>query len=219
MTATIQTADRARELLHTAADASKQLEESVRELVAMRAWEVLGYADFSEMWEKENGFKIPSYVKILAANFMMDEGMLSQGRRPIDGATGHRQADVGRAIGFAVNSTPTGDVSRVISRISQQRAAGVPVEHQSSATSQGRVNEVIAAHGQVRARQQPRRMGKSPDELVQEGFQLSRRDADAIYDIAREANVPKSEIYRQAVAEYLARHRASRPVTFSGAAS
>lgn len=217
MTATVSapaTVARARQLLHSSAEASKQLEENVRELVTMRAWNVLGYENFSEMWEKENGFKCPVAVKSIAVDVFLEEGMNTSHRsQPPNGHTG---AEVARAIGY--RTTPRGDRARdqapVISTFKMQRDHGVPAEQRIPGPAHA-VRENVAMYGtreyQPKGRGRPRRLGKLPDEMVNEGFNLPRRDADAIDEIARKAAVPKSEIYRQAVAEYLARYRASRP--------
>lgn len=208
MTATIRTEAtiaRARQLLHTAADASRHLEETIRDLVTMRAWDVLGYENFSGMWEAENGFSCPSFVKVLAADGLMDEGMnTAPSRVP---KNGHLITDVARAIGYSVHQQGAREQSSPVTALKSQKDAGVPVEHR--AANSRKTSGIVERFG--RRRPQPRRMGKGPDEFVDEGLYLPRRDADAIADIAREADVPKAEIYRQAVAEYLMRHRESRP--------
>jgi hypothetical protein len=215
MTTTQANAARAKQLLHLAADASKQLEESVRELVSMRAWDVLGYANLSEMWEAENGFKCPTYVKVLAVDALVAEGMRNQGRRPLGDRsgriytpvnTGHTNADVALMVGMPTEERAergAGPHSNTVSSVRWQLREGITPD------------KVVLG----KARPKARRIGKNQDELVNEGFNIVRRDADAIAEIARKGDVPKAEIYRQAVAEYLARYRASRPVTFSGAAS
>lgn len=210
--------EKARRLLRSASKAVDQLEADVSALVAMRAWTVLGYVDFSEMWKLENGFPAPPLVKVMAVDAMMAEGM-NTARGPGSGThrkTGHTIPDVARAIGYDVqaNSNGRGDIASAVTALKSQREHGVPVEHRVARSSL--TGAVVAQYGRLyygRKRPQPRRMGKAPDELVDAGFMLSRRDADAISDIARKADVPKAEIYRQAVAEYLARYRESRPTT------
>lgn len=211
---------RARQLLHTAADASKQLEESVRELVTMRAWDVLGYKDFSEMWERENGFAAPTHVQVLAMASIRDEGMntrVGMGFKA-NGPDGHTQADVADMIGLPVFTNEHGSryPGGVVRRVFQQLDAGVPPDKVVKGTDSKTVARAIQTHGDglpqhMRRRPQPRRMGAAPDELVPESFSLFRAEADEIADIARNADVPKAEIYRQAVAEYLMRRRESRP--------
>lgn len=228
MTATVAAlsdADLARRLLKSAANAAAQLESDVRALVAMRAWEVLGYENFSEMWEKENGFKCPPFVQVLAVDTFRQEGMRPQGMKsgtaPAAGL--HTNGDVGRMVGLPVteelNSSGAKIArSHVAKTILRQLDHGVPPGKVVKGTG-GTYRKVIEEHGtkpmQTRARPHPRRLGKGPDEFVNESVYIVRRDADAIAEIARKADVTKSEIYRQAVAEYLARYRASRPVTFS----
>ncbi len=193
---------RARALLHVAAEASAQLEESVQLLVAMRAWDLLGYENFSEMWERENGFKCPTYVRILATIDVASEGMNTVRNCTTSPPNGHRLSDVANLVGMGGKGTVSNQSA--VSAILRQARAGVPAEHiRPSASS---APDIISRH----ARGVPRRMGASPDELVAENFGLPKRDADAIAEIARQANVPKAEIYRQAVAEYLMRHRESR---------
>ena len=215
MTATISTeatVARARQLLHTAADASKQLEESVRELVTMRAWDVLGYKDFSEMWEKENGFAPSVHVQALAVQELRDEGMnTANSMKP---PNGHTQGAVAQLVGLPMQTRGNGSESSAVGGILRQLDAGVPAE---KIVRSSNVKQTIEQHG--RARPQPRRLGKTPDEMVVEGFTIQRRFADEVNEVARKCNLPKSEIYRQAVAEYLMRYRESRPVTREGEAS
>lgn len=216
--------ERARELLHVAADASKKLEESVRELVTMRAWTVLGYENFSQMWEEENGFKIPKHVQVLAAIQFRSEGMAGSGRvgeKYGSGRRGYTQVEVAKQVGFTVETVGGKERSNTVAAVFTQADHGVPVDKINKGSLQ-QAKRQISLHGnrpwEPRARAQPRRMGATPDDLVSESFNISKRDADAIHEIARDADVPKAQIYRQAVAEYLARHRASRPVAFSGEA-
>jgi hypothetical protein len=203
---------RARQLLQSAAKAVDAFEDAIRELVAMRAWTVLGYQDLATMWEAENGFKCPTYAKVLAVEAMTAEGMntkrgFDSKRQPLI-PDGHTNADVARAVGLPLyDKGDKGKSSPAIGYVRRQLDAGVPAD-KVSVGSNADANLKIARHG-TRARPQPRRMGKAPDELVQDGFYLPRRDADAVGEIARRANVGKSEIYRQAVAEYLQRHNVS----------
>lgn len=217
MTATINTeatVARARQLLHTAADASKQLEETVAELVAMRAWDVLGYKDFSEMWERENGFECPTYAKVLAVQALEDqEGRNTRTGAPFSrsGPNGHTVSSIAKAVGIATQSDGRGgEISGFVTRARRQLDAGVPADKVITGSHAGAISRNIDQYG-TRARAKPRRLGKTPDESVQACVYLPRRDDDEIADIARNADVPKAEIYRQAVAEYLMRHRESRP--------
>lgn len=192
---------KAKALITKAATAANELQDSVRELVTMRAWTVLGYESFAAMWKAEAGFDCPKFVKILAVLTMVDEGVNTRqpGSVRVHGPDGHTNVEISQAIGYA---------PQAISTIISQRAAGVPAEKMSSNTSGARI--AVATHGTGRARQQARRVGKNPNELVHEGFMIIRRDADRIADVAADADVPKSEIYRQAIAEYLARLDASK---------
>jgi hypothetical protein len=206
-----QLIDRARELLHTAADASKKLEQSVRELVTMRAWEVLGHKNFCEMWKSEHGYGCPPQAQIVAVDTLRQEGMTSDPlKNTKDGFT---QTEVAAMVGVQPD---------VAGLIVKQLDHGVPISNViRTRTSTEAFADHVNANGTVpylpRKRPQPRRMGKAPHELVSISGRVERWMDDDIADIAREADVPKAEIVRQAVAEYLARHRASRPVTFSEA--
>lgn len=204
--------------LKSAAKAADQLESDVRWLVSNRAWETLGYFNFSEMWEKENGYAPPAIAKMLAADALMQEGM-NTSRGPNSGTTrknGHTNTDVARAIGYAVHNQGGIEIAPSVAALRVQRDHGVPVERRSS--DPGKSGAIVGKYGDtpyVRKRSSPRRSGKAPEELVSASAYVPRADDDAIAEIARQANVPKAEIYRQAVAEYLMRHRESRP----GAAS
>lgn len=58
--------------LKSAANAAAQLEDDIRWLVACRAWEHLGYANFSEMWEAVNGFEHPFTVRAMVVYAFVD---------------------------------------------------------------------------------------------------------------------------------------------------
>lgn len=211
--AVINDVDRARRLLKSAARAAEQLESDVRELVAMRAWEVLGYENFSEMWQQENGFACPTVARALVIQALMDEGMRGQGRKRLDGSTkpGHTAESISELVGYAVsvrasNGTPA---PTTVQAIIQQLKQGVPPELVVTG-KRGGLAEYIEKFGTPRARSKPRRRGKSADEFVAAGFNVTRGDDDQISEIARKANTTKAEIYRQAVAEYLARYHESR---------
>lgn len=204
--------DACRARVQSAARAAKQLETDVRWLVKERAWEVLGYENFAEMWDMENGFRMPTHVEVLAVDTLRVEGMRPQGVKNGDKRVGgHRTSDVARMIGMPVYQGDSDGKERspTVRAIIRQLDAGVPADRVTK--SNGRdVLRTIENHG-TRARQHSRRIGKGPDELVLEGFNVRRGDADEVAQIAREADVPKAEIYRQFVAEGLARYRESRP--------
>lgn len=69
--------DRARQLIKNAANASSTLEESVRELVRISAWALLGYSDFPTMWEKEVGFECPRLVLVWVVHVFREESVNS----------------------------------------------------------------------------------------------------------------------------------------------
>lgn len=201
--------ERAKLLLKSAAKAADRLESDVRELVAMRAWEVLGYRDFSDMWEHQLGYKCPTYVQVLAVDAFRRAGMNTR-KPPFSGVyqpNGPTQVDVAKAVGLPVFAGKTGENSSTTTNILTQLDTGVDPKNVTK--NPKRVDAVIEQHG-TRARPKPRRLGKALDEMVQEGFGLRRSEAEEITEIARRAGVPKAEIYRQAVAEYLIRYRASR---------
>jgi hypothetical protein len=198
--------DACRARIQSAARAAKQLETDVRWLVKERAWEVLGYKDFSEMWQQENGFPAPTQAQVLVIDAFRVEGMsTSRGRNK---PNGHTLGDVADSVGIPRSSTHG---------VLTQLRHGVPAENVMKGNSFAQFGDRIANFGRTPAspahqrRAQPKRMGKAPNELVTAGFNITRADADAIADIARDAHVPAADIYRQAVAEYLMRHRESRP--------
>lgn len=213
MTTAIDQTGRAKALLKSAAKAADQLESDVRELVAMRAWEVLGYEDFSEMWEEENGFEPPTLVQVLAIDALKDEGMNTRrghAMQQAGGPNGHTLAGIAEAVGVSTNN-PTSTVHGILTQLRH----GVPAEHVVKGSDRGQYERVIGEHGDRPyqpgyARPRSRRLGKASDELVNVGFNLIRSDADEIAKIAKQAAVPNADIYRQAVAEYLMRHRESR---------
>lgn len=195
---------RARHLLTSAAKAVGAFEGAIRELVALRAWELLGYENLSVMWETENGFKCPTYAKVLAVEALESEGVNTRTGFAYRayGPDGHITAEVALAVGLPTHTRPNGTVvSSTLKSVRAQLAAGVPADRVVFRTENRRSIEKYGTRA--------RRTGENLDERVQEGFHIVRRDADAITEIARRADVPKSEIYRQAVAEFLARHAES----------
>lgn len=181
-----------------------QLRGDIDWLVRERAWAVLGYESFADMWRAENGFEMPFFVGVMVIDSLATEGIRSVGL-----SNSARRAD-GHTIGYLVRlvAIPRSSVCAVLAQLRH----GVPCDHVVRHTE---YHDVIAQHGTVpyeaRKRPQPRRLGKTPDELVDESFGVRRSVADEIAEIARAADLPKAEIYRQAVAEYLMRHRESRP--------
>lgn len=190
---------KAKRLLKSAVKAAETLAEDVAELIRMRAWEVMGYPNFSDMWEAETGFKCPRQVQVLA-------GVAVIGNREIHNRTGIAPSgkvtrkEIAETIGFTGN--PSSDNAYATHLVNQVNA-GVP-SGKIILSDIGRVRDNIGAYG-TRARPQPRNLGAGENDLVQIGFQIRRGDADAITEIARKAAVPNAEIYRQAVAEFLAR--------------
>jgi len=198
-------AERARSLLRSAAKAVDEFEEAIRELVAMRAWTVLGYENLAAMWERENGFKCPSYAKVLAVEAMSSEGMKGSGNRRGDDPR-HSNADVAASVGLSVNRDSKGTLAApTVTGIRRQLREGIPPEDVTITSNSGHAIELWKS----RARSQPRRIGKGPDELIWAGFNVPKRVEDAVAELARKSDVTKSEIYRQAVAEYLQRHNVS----------
>lgn len=187
--------DACRARLQSAARAAKQLETDVRWLVKERAWDVLGYTNFSEMWEKENGFECPTVVVTLAVKAVMDTHDV-QDRRGVPRRGALRAADVADLIGLPsiVNPRTGSRQSSAASDIMAQLRDGTPPEL---------VRKV--------KRGRSKRHGKLPTDLILKSIYLVKFQADEVTEIARKADLPDAEIYRQAVAEYLARYRESRP--------
>lgn len=179
-------AARAKALLKSASGAAKQLESDVAELVAMRAWEVLGYQDFAEMWRQECGFSCPAYVRVLLIKAIEPEMNTLKCGNLTNGLTSR---EVAKMIGNGSQSS--------ISNILAQLRSGVSPDAVRSTVS--------------RTRSQVRITGAAPDDLVNTGFVLPLRDAKAVEAIARAERVPNAEIYRRAVAEYLAHNVKDRP--------
>lgn len=210
-TKTVSEADICRRLVRSLGNDVKGIAAKVPEIVKRRAWEVLGYENFPEMFEAENGFMPPTYLDVLVVEALAAEGMRGPGVKNGDKrASGHREADIARMAGLPIYHEPgrRKDSSPMVGAIRRQLSAGVRPERVIKGSAPG-VRRNIEQHG-ARARSKPRRMGKSPDELVSVGLNLPRRDADAIAEIARSWDLPNTEIYRQAVAEYLARHRTAK---------
>jgi hypothetical protein len=186
---------KAKALVKRAGGAAQQLEADVRELVTMRAWDILGYENFSVMWEVENGFKCPRFVVVVAIDELTDG--VDRGRgRPKAGTTHMTHLQAAELLGQR-RSTVAG--------VSQQIREGVPLSA-ATLTSGPAAHRVISLHGRAK----PQRRGKMPEEKVMVGFHIERFAADEIARIASAADVPNAEIYRQAVHEYLARHKESR---------
>lgn len=187
--------ERARVLLRSAAKAVDAFEDAVRELVAMRAWDVLGYRDLSEMWEVENGFKCPDYAKVVATLAMGAEGRNTRnpGETRHLGPNGHTNTDISKAIGLRFFGRPI---------TAFRRTRSLPSGANYS------IKKAIDTLGS-RARAKPRRIAAAPDDLVSGSLYVAKRVDDAIAEIARKADVPKSEIYRRAVDEYLRSHNVS----------
>lgn len=206
-TSSSQTAEvtKAKRLLKSAVRAVETLAEDVAELTRMRAWQVMGYPNFSDMWEAETGFSCPPPVKVMAVTAMANEGMVTRGRPRKDGTrSGLTPADIASAIGYGVYERDGKTTSPQVGVILYQYRNGVPVDLISAGSDHTRAQEVVRLHGRARSTKRPS-LGAGPDDMISCSVNLRRRDRDSIRDIARKAGVPDSEIYRQAIAEYLAR--------------
>ncbi|MGH2868243.1 MAG: hypothetical protein ACRDNK_11845 [Solirubrobacteraceae bacterium] len=210
-------AERARRLLRSAAKAVDEFEDAIRELVEMRAWTVLGYDNLADMWEKENGFKCPSYAKVLAVEAMSSEGMNTRVGNSFKrlGPNGHSTATIADQVGMSKSVRLNGHTasSAQVGSIMRQLDHGVPANKIMTTAHSGRIRENIVNNGtqelhtrRSHARPIPRRHGKSASELVSVSVNVLKRYDVAMGEVARKADVPKAEIYRQAVTEYLDRH-------------
>lgn len=184
----------AKALIAKAANAATELQTSVRELVKINAWTVLGYANFSEMWQVEAGFKCPSVVVTVATVALADAGFPS--------------TSIATHIGY----TQRGGAARsAVELVLKQHEHGVPFEKIDISARPQYPHKRIEQYGTKplnpppRARSTPKRTGATSADLVAESFMIVRRDADAVSEIARKANITKSELYRQFVSEGLAR--------------
>jgi Ribbon-helix-helix protein, copG family len=180
--------------LRSAAKSRDQLQSDVEWIVTNKAWEVVGHPNFTALWESELGFTCPTLVKILAIQVFKGKTRVGSGAlRP--GMVS--AADIAKQLGLShvLNSRTGRPQSESVSAVLAQLHAEISPEditlNKRRATS--------------------RRMGKLPSDLVLESVYVIKSDVDRVDRIARESDVPKSEIYRQAIAEYLARHDASRP--------
>lgn len=189
--------------LKSAKNAAERLEADVKWLVSNRAWETLGYANFSEMWEKENGFPSHIFVKVLAVSVMVDEGMNTAKTKQRRLANGHFKIDISNAIGF--QTAPHGAVNHSCAVIIDQLLSGIPAEEITSNPQAWR--EVTSSQAMEQARSQPRRMGKLPNELINAGWSVYKYQADAVKEIARKAGVPDSVVVRSALDMYLNRNQ------------
>lgn len=201
--------ERARVLIRKAAKSLDEFEDYVRELVTMRAWTTLGYQDFATMWVGETGIKCPTHAKVLAAEQFQREGLNTRNSKSITKhgePDGHLRVDVAREVGFTVTEPKDGGpaYSSQLSNVLKQLDHGVPA-NKIAVTGGVDAQRRIEQFG-TRARPRSRRLGKSMDEMVQVSFTAKKRDDYAIAEWARETGVPKSEIYRQAIIEYLDRH-------------
>jgi hypothetical protein len=185
-----KTAIRAR--LRQAKNAAERLQEDVDWLVAERAWEILGYNNFSEMWMKENGFEPSTHIQVLAISSLAKEGM-NVVRGP-GNKTGHTRVDVAKMIGISIHlDSRNGNLrSPMVDGILSQLREGIPPERVIKDT---------------RKRSRPRRIGKLANEYVPTSLYLRKWCVDEVAEIARASDVPNAEIYRQAIEEFLSRAR------------
>jgi hypothetical protein len=186
--------------LKSAKNAAERLQDDVKWLVSNRAWETLGYANFSEMWEKENGFGVPPFVKVLVVCDLADEGMNTD--KSNVNVNGHTSRSIQELSGVY------GDYSRgynsEISRVIQQYTSGIPKENIRPGS---RYHKQVIQAKTHRRRAQPRRMGKLPNELINAGWSVYKYQADAVKEIARKAGVPDSVVVRSALDMYLNRNQ------------
>jgi hypothetical protein len=180
--------------------AAKQLEDDLKWIANNKAWDLLGYGDFPSMFEGENGYSAPDVLRVWIAKYLREEGMNSRVGRAVAklGADGHRVTDVAKMAGFPVRVGKGGyEVSTATSEIFRQLDDGVhPADVRRSVDG--------------RRRQQLRRPGKAHNELVQEGFGLLKEDATLAGDMAREAGISKSELYRKWVQPHIDAERLKR---------
>lgn len=189
-----------RDLVHRAGDAAERLEAMVRKLVEVRAWEVLGYASFEEMWEQENGFDMPALVRTIAIYAMADEGLntLTGANIKHHGPNGHTGVAISKAI-----------VGRTLSNGSGAIKTNENVKTTLNNYKNGVPSDLAARSISGRTRNSPRRLGAGPDDNVSTSFFLSRRNADAVERLAEAEGISNAEIYRRAVQQYLDREGVS----------
>lgn len=207
----------AKELFEQAAKAWQNTEELVREIVKTSAWEVLGHPNFITAWEAVSGVKCPSQVKIIATYaYFATHGYNTN--RPTQAKQGQRGfefipngpliKDVAKAIGWSIIRNKAGnDTSSPVSTIHRQYVHGVPADKattnniQTGSHTQYTAIKAIQQHGTVPftppSRKHNRRTGAGPDDLVFEGFNVPRWEADAVAELSRQWDVPKAEVYRR----------------------
>lgn len=188
------TKDEIRDLVHRAGDAAERLEQMVRELVEVRAWEVLGYENFVAMWEGENGDKASSLVKVIVTLALADEGMNT--RRAARVRDGHTQGEVAQMVGEGFLRRRNYAESPIVRSVLDQREAGVATK-----------DIKFSANYHTVARAKNRLIGnsKGPHELVPTGINIYAWQKDAMSQTASDEDVPDTEIYRRAIDQFLAK--------------
>lgn len=193
----VKQAARAKALLKSAAGAAKQLEADVTELVTMRAWTVLGYENFREMWLQECGFKWPIIVQAYGVKALLP-GMNRSGG-VVDGTTA---AEAASMLGHPIQNFRDGSSgSTTFTALARQLRAGVPPENAS--TSPSYVKAIINKYGNPTKRRANVELGAGPNELVGVTLHLPRKYKDAIKAIANDRNTTPTTIARDVLMAYV----------------
>lgn len=164
-----------RQLMSSVGASADVLERDVAKIVELEGWTVMGFSNFTDMWVDHMGYEVPRTVSNYLV-FLYEPVLANESRQ---GAAP------------SVVAKETGIPAARIKRVAQEIRSGVPVSQIGSRNA--------------RARNTPRKLGKGPDELTPSGASVPRWMDDAMDALAKKAGAPKTEIYRQAVEQYLAR--------------
>lgn len=168
----------ARALLDKTRQSNETFVQGILDLVVNRAWDILGYQNFIHMWESKEGFRCPTYAKVLAVKFLAVDVF----------NPALKQIDMAEMIGFRVGKG-TSSSSKELYNILSQLRKGVSEDKVSPGTDF-------------------KRTAKTEFHIA--GFEIARDHYDAVKALAESLGLPMSEIYRQAVAEFLHKRRAKK---------
>jgi hypothetical protein len=186
--------------------AAKQLEDDLKWIANNKAWDLLGYGNFSEMFEGENGYACPPVLKRLIAFALFDEGMNTRNAASVrhHGPDGHTQASIAKAVGYGTYTANGGTGASEVRTLLRQYEVGIDPRDATTGVHEGR--------NKVRARAANRSVGAGPDDLVNSGLYLPKRVRDWYNHEAATAitPVPTAELYRQVLIAHMDKVEAGR---------